>query len=84
MKPMYLRDVEANPNSASPFASQILSLRDKGIEVPQIISIFAYKPELARLLGEFSEAVMRGPSPLSAGLRELIAAFTSDRNHCVF
>ena len=40
--------------------------------------------EVARLLGEFSEAVMRGPSPLSAGLREMVAAFTSDRNHCVF
>lgn len=81
---MYLRDVEANPSPASSFTSQLLSLRSQGVEVPQIINIFAYKPELARLLGEFSEEVMRGPSPLSAGLRELIAAFTSDRNHCVF
>jgi len=28
--------------------------------------------------------VMRGPSPLSPGLRELIAAFTSRRNDCLF
>jgi len=28
--------------------------------------------------------VMRGPSPLSPGMRELIAAFTSARNHCPF
>jgi AhpD family alkylhydroperoxidase len=27
---------------------------------------------------------MRGPSPLSPGLRELIAAFTSRRNDCLF
>jgi len=27
---------------------------------------------------------MRGPSPLSAGLRELIAALTSRRNDCDF
>ena len=84
MKPMYLKSVEANPDPASPFTSQLLSLRAKGIETPQIVSIFAYKPEVARLLGEFTEVVMRGPSPLSAGMRELIAAFTSDRNHCVF
>ncbi len=84
MKPMYLKDVEANPDPASPSASQILALRDQGIEAPQIISIFAYKPEVARLLNDFTEAVLRGPSPLSAGMRELIGAFTSHRNHCVF
>jgi AhpD family alkylhydroperoxidase len=27
---------------------------------------------------------MRGPSPLPAGVRELIAAFTSRRNDCPF
>jgi AhpD family alkylhydroperoxidase len=27
---------------------------------------------------------MRGPSPLSPGQRELIAAFTSKRNECPF
>ena len=31
-----------------------------------------------------SQEVMRGPSPLSPGLRELIAAFTSRRNDCLF
>jgi len=28
--------------------------------------------------------VMRGPSPLPPGVRELIAAFTSRRNDCPF
>jgi AhpD family alkylhydroperoxidase len=27
---------------------------------------------------------MRGPAPLDPGMRELIAAFTSARNHCPF
>jgi AhpD family alkylhydroperoxidase len=28
--------------------------------------------------------VMRGPAPLSPGLRELIAAYTSQKNDCPF
>ena len=28
--------------------------------------------------------IMREPAPLPAGLRELIAAYTSRRNHCPF
>lgn len=68
MKPMYLPAVE-RPGSAG---------------VPQIHHLLAFKPAMTGLLEEFSEAVMRGPSPLSAGFRELIAAFTSAANGCVF
>lgn len=57
---------------------------DKGGQVPQIWHLFAYKPEITRHLSAFSEGVMRGPSPLTAGFRELIAAFTSRKNHCPF
>ncbi len=57
---------------------------DKNSSVPQIWHLFAYKPETTKHLSAFSEAVMRGPSPLSAGWRELIAAFTSKLNHCPF
>jgi alkylhydroperoxidase family enzyme len=46
--------------------------------------LFAFKPQATEHLERFSEAVMRGPSPLSAGFRELIAAFTSKLNHCPF
>ena len=81
---MYLPDVQNQPDPDSPFTSQIRALRAIGVDVPQILNIFAYKPKVARQLGEFTEAVMRGPSPLAPGMRELIAAFTSDRNHCVF
>lgn len=55
-----------------------------GPGVPQIHHLFAFKPETTRHLERFSEAVMRGPSPLSAGWRELIAAFTSKLNGCHF
>ena len=81
---MFLKEIERNPNRESSAGKRIERLSRRGVEVPQILHIFAYKPAMAEALGEFSETVMRGPSPLSPGLRELIAAFTSDRNHCVF
>ncbi len=81
---MYLKEVENKPADGSAIGAQVQALKKMGIEVPQLLHIFAYKPELTRALGDFSEVVMRGTSPLSPGLRELIAAFTSARNHCVF
>lgn len=46
--------------------------------------MFAYLPEATQYLGRFRQAIMRGPAPLSPGLRELIAAYTSAKNHCPF
>ena len=62
----------------------INELRAAGLPVPQIMHLFAYKPDRTALLSRFTQGVMRGPSPLPAGLRELIAAFTSRRNDCPF
>jgi hypothetical protein len=84
MKPMYLREVENNPNASGPYAEQMRMMRSHGATVPQIMHLFAFKPEVTKGLEEFSEGVMRGPSPLSPGMRELIAAFTSRRNDCEF
>ena len=84
MKPMYLADVENNPNAGGPYAELIRKMHAHGAAAPQIMHLFAYKPAVTKALEEFSESVMRGPSPLSPGLRELIAAFTSRRNDCEF
>ena len=46
--------------------------------------LFAFKPERTSHLAQFTQGVMRGPSPLSPGQRELIAAFVSRRNDCPF
>ena len=62
----------------------INELRAAGLPVPQIMHLFAYKPDRTALLSRFTQGVMRGPSPLPAGLRELIGAFTSRRNDCPF
>lgn len=83
MHPMFLAEVEQkDPGGA--YARLINELRAAGRPVPQIMHLFAYKPDVTDFLSRFTQAVMRGPSPLPAGFRELIAAFTSRRNDCRF
>ncbi|HEY9228840.1 MAG TPA: peroxidase [Gemmatimonadaceae bacterium] len=83
MKPMYLKDVEAFKGS-SPRAELIERMRGAGMPVPQIMHLFAYKPDRTEHLAAFTQGVMRGPSPLLPGQRELIAALTSKLNQCLF
>lgn len=83
MDPMYLRDVE-NADGGGAWAAAIGQMRAAQVPVPQIMHLFAFKPDRTEHLAQFTQGVMRGPSPLPAGLRELIAAFTSRRNDCPF
>ena len=83
MKPMFLPDVEANPRP-SPFADLIQIAQSNGAEYPKIWHLFGYRPQVTAHLGEFTQGIMRGEGPLSSGMRELIAAFTSYRNDCPF
>ena len=83
MDPMFLRDVERHEGEGR-YAQTIGHLRSIGATVPQIMHLFAFKPERTEHLAEFTHGVMRGPSPLPPGIRELIAAFTSRRNDCPF
>ena len=82
MDPMFLPDVERNPQ-LSPYRDLILSMQQSG-EYPQIWHLFAYLPSATVHLARFTQEILRGPSPLSPGLRELIAAYTSKRNACPF
>jgi alkylhydroperoxidase family enzyme len=84
MKPLYLRDVENNPHASGGYADLIRNIRSSAADPPGIMHLFAFKPHATQHLERFSQAVMRGPSPLSAGFRELIAAFTSKLNDCPF
>jgi hypothetical protein len=80
---MYLPDVESFEGQGAHSAA-MLRMKASGLPVPQIWHLFEFKPEATEHLRRFTHEVMRGPSPLSAGERELIAAFTSTRNQCVF
>ncbi|OLZ65758.1 carboxymuconolactone decarboxylase [Streptomyces sp. IMTB 2501] len=55
-----------------------------GNDLPGIVSLFAFRPETATPLSELAEVLLRGPSTLSRGERELIAARVSHLNSCRF
>ncbi len=83
MDPMYLRDIENHP-AGGMFGQKIAAVRAQGGPIPQIWHLFAFKPAMTEFLAAFTQEAMRGPSPLSPGMRELIAAYTSRRNDCLF
>jgi alkylhydroperoxidase family enzyme len=55
-----------------------------GNDAPGILSLFEYRPETAQPLGELAEVLLRGPSSLTRGERELIASYVSTLNDCDF
>ena len=83
MDPIFLDEVERTAK-AGPAGAKFAAMEAEGIPGPQILYLFAYKPRMTEHLSRFTQELMRGPSPLSPGLRELIAAFTSSRNQCPF
>jgi uncharacterized peroxidase-related enzyme len=52
--------------------------------VPGIRSLVMFRPETGKHLYELAEVLLRGESPLSQADRELIAAYVSSRNECMF
>lgn len=50
----------------------------------KVYDVFARRPEIFQPFTESCEQIMRGPSPLSAGERELIGAFVSGLNSCPY
>jgi hypothetical protein len=83
MEPMFLPDVEHGAKSSA-YRDAIRMMQANGSEYPQIWHLFAYLPSATEHLARFTQEILRGPAPLSPGLRELIAAYTSTRNHCPF
>ena len=53
-------------------------------QLPGILALLRFRPETAAPLGQLTEVLLRGPSTLSVGLRELIAAVVSRGNACEF
>ena len=80
---MFLPGVEENPQPG-PYRDLIQAMQATGADYPQIWHLFAYLPKATEHLARFTQEILRGPSPLSPGMRELIAAYTSYRNDCPF
>jgi uncharacterized peroxidase-related enzyme len=53
-------------------------------ELPGILSLFDFRKETAKPLCELAETLLRGPSSLSSGEREIIASYVSSLNNCLF
>lgn len=53
-------------------------------ELPGIVGLLDYRPETGKPLTELAEVLLRGPSALTSGEREIIAASVSYWNKCHF
>ena len=53
-------------------------------DAPGILGLMAFRPEAANALNNLAETMLRGPSSLSEGDRELIAGCVSYWNDCNF
>ena len=80
---MFLKEVETHPTEGMTSIA-FKRLRDEGEVIPDILHLFRFKRRTTDHLILFTEEVMRGPSPLSPGLRELIGAYFSKKNKCSF
>ena len=83
MESMFLPDVEKNPQPG-PYYDSLRTMQAAGKEYPPIWQLFAFRPEATQHLAKFTQEIMRGAAPISPGMRELIAAYTSQRNACPF
>jgi uncharacterized peroxidase-related enzyme len=79
----FLPDVE---NGAKPgtYANLVDAARRDGREYSKIWDLFAFAPETMQHLSHLTQGIMRQPASITAGMRELIAAYTSYRNECRF
>ena len=83
MDHMFLKDVEEHRGDDN-YTRAIDMMRKAGPEYPQILHMFSYKFGATVHLERFTQEMLREPAPLSPGIRELIAAYTSSLNQCPF
>ena len=83
MDPMFLADVEKHEGDDN-YTKAIQMMKATGSEYPQILHMFAFRMKATVHLERFTQEIMREEAPLSPGIRELIAAYTSSLNHCPF
>jgi uncharacterized peroxidase-related enzyme len=82
-EPIYLADVENNPQP-SRYLDLIRTSQSSGRKTWNIWCRFAFRSKMTAHLARFTQVAMREPPPLSSGLREWFAAYTSYINECEF
>ncbi len=84
MEHMFLKEVEDFKGDNNYTKGIEAMLRAGQPEYPQILHMFSFKIAATQHLERFTQEIMREPAPLSPGIRELIAAYTSKLNQCPF
>jgi uncharacterized peroxidase-related enzyme len=79
----FLPDVE-NGVKPGTYADLVDAARRDGREYSKIWDLFAFAPETMQHLSHLTQGIMRQPASITAGMRELIAAYTSYQNECRF
>jgi uncharacterized peroxidase-related enzyme len=51
---------------------------------PGMAGLLYHRPDIGKAISSLAQAALRGPSSLTPGERELIAAHVSNLNHCAF
>ena len=80
---MFLKEIETRPPEGI-MKIAFEKIHERGRTIPDIMHLFRFKKRSTDHLVRFTDEVMRGPSPLSRGMRELIGTFVSSRNQCCF
>jgi len=65
---MYLKEIETRPPEGV-MKLAFAKMDETGHTVPEIMHLFRFKKRNTDHLVRFTEEVMRGPSPLSPGMR---------------
>lgn len=80
---IFLAEIESDPQPGS-YKDAISAARQAGTEYWGIWNLLAFQPAASHHLCELSHELMFLDAPISAALRELIAAYTSTLNDCEF
>ncbi|MQA29188.1 MAG: peroxidase-related enzyme [Luteitalea sp.] len=80
---LYLPGVEADPKPGA-YRALIDTAKSQNDEYSKIWDLFAFQQDFTIHLARFTQGVLRQPTTISPGLRELIAAYTSHQNECGF
>jgi hypothetical protein len=73
-----------SPSRRSMFIHEFVEATPQCAGLSDLRRLFAYDTARSTHLLQFTQAVMRAPGPMTPGERELIAAMTSQVNHCPF
>lgn len=84
MEHMFLKDVEEHKGDNNYTKGIEAMLKAGQTEYPQILHMFSFKIAATQHLERFTQEILREPAPLSPGIRELIAGYTSKLNECPF